>query len=625
MTKERTRRKLSAILSADVKGYSRLMGENEAATVQTLKAYREVMTSFIQQHQGRVVDSPGDNLLAEFGSVVDALDCAVKIQHELKAKNKELPEKSRMEFRIGINLGDVIEDEERIYGDGVNIAARVESLADGGGICISSTAYDQIGKKLALGYEYLGEQTVKNIEKPIRVYKVLTDPEAAGKVIGEEIPKPGKWPRVAIATVVILIIVVGVLAVWNFYFRRPSIEPASVEKTAFSLPDKPSVAVLPFKNLSGDPEQEYFSDGVTNDIITDLSKFRELFVIASNTVFTYKGKRVKVKDVGRELGVRYVLEGSVQKAREKVRINAQLIDATTGHHLWAERYDRELKDLFAVQNEIIQTIVTTLAVEIGVAERARVMHKDTESLEAYDYLLRGWHYYYRFTHSAIREAREMFKKAIELDPSYAEAYVGLAAFHLGLSLMGWTEFPHKALQQAEELVQKALSLDPSNPHAHEVLGTVYLYRTQYDLATTELQRAIELNPNDARSYRMLGRVMLYIGRTDDAIHSLETALRFDPNTDVYMNLGLAFYLKGRYDDSIRTLKRGVSRKPDLVWNHIALAAAYAQSGRSKEASRAATTVLRLHPFFEVDSFGSLFRNPEDRARIAKGLRKAGLK
>ena len=293
MAEEGFKRKLTAILSADVEGYSRLMGEDEEATVRTLTTYREVLTTLIQQHNGKVVDSPGDNLLAEFVSVVYAVHCAVAVQKEIGSRNDELPENRRMQFRIGVNLGDVIEDEERIYGDGVNVAARTEGLADGGGICVSGTAYDQIAKKLPLGYEYLGEQKVKNIEKPIRVYRVLMDPEAAGKVIGEKRPISRHWRWAAVA----LIVVAGALAIWNFYFRPPPIEPASVEKMAFPLPDKPSIAVLPFVNMSGDPEQEYFSDGLTEEIITGLSKIPQLFVIARNSTFTYKGKPVKVQQI----------------------------------------------------------------------------------------------------------------------------------------------------------------------------------------------------------------------------------------------------------------------------------------------------------------------------------------
>ncbi len=629
MPPQRAKRKLSAILSADVKGYSRLMGEDELATVDTLKKYRGVMATLVQQYKGRVVDSPGDNILSEFPSVVDAVECAVKVQEELKARNAELPENRRMEFRIGVNLGDVIEDEGRLYGDGVNIAARVEGLAEGGGICISGTAYDQVKNKLSLGYKYLGEHAVKNIAEPVRAYRVLIDPEYAGKVIGEKRTIPARRVRAAMAAGVVLVVGAAAVVIWKYSLRPapPPMEVASKEKMAFPLPDKPSIAVLPFNNLSGDPEQEYFSDGITNDIITDLSKFREMLVIASNTIFTYKGMPVKIKDVGRELGVRYVLEGSVQRAGEKVRVNAQLIDATTGHHLWAERYERELKDLFAVQNQIVQTIVSTLAVKIDAAERARVMRKDTESMEAYDYLLHGLEYDRSRTRSGNIKARQMFERAIDLDPHYASAYVGLGTTYLNLPRYGWTEFPNQAVKQAHDLAKKALSIEESNAGAHTLLGLVYRYRGQYDLAASELQRAIELNPNDASALASFGMLMLYSGRPDDAIHFLEATLRMDPNMveHQFLLLGLAYYLKGRHDDSIRTLELGLSRMPDFVGLHLALAAAYAQSGRSEGAEREAATVLRLHPFFEVDSYGSRFRNPADRASIVEGLRKAGLK
>ena len=478
MSPQRAKRKLSAILSADVKGYSRLMGEDELATVDTLKKYRGVMATLVQQYKGRVVDSPGDNILSEFPSVVDAVECAVKVQEELKARNAELPENRRMEFRIGVNLGDVIEDEGQLYGDGVNIAARVEGLAEGGGICISGTAYDQVKNKLSLGYKYLGEHAVKNIADPVRAYRVLMDPEYAGKVIGEKRAIPARRVRAAMAAGVVLVVGVAAVAIWKYYLAPapPPVEVTSKEKMAFPLPDKPSIAVLPFTNLGGDPEQEYFSDGITNDIITDLSKFRQMLVIASNTVFTYKGMPVKIKDVGRELGVRYVLEGSVQRTTGKVRINAQLIDATTGHHLWAERYERELKDLFDVQDQIVQTIVATLAVKIDAAERERVMRKDTESLEAYDYQLQGLEHTHPKTRPENTKARQAFEKAIGLDPRYASAYAGLGTTYLNLIRYGWTEFLAQSLQRAHDLAQKALSIDESNAAAHALLGDVYRYR-----------------------------------------------------------------------------------------------------------------------------------------------------
>ena len=407
MTTQEVKRKLTAILSADVKGYSRLMGEDEEGTTRTLNTYREVMTGLIQHHHGRVVDATGDNTLAEFASVVDAVRCAVEIQKELKTRNEELPENRRMEFRIGINLGDVIEEEGKLFGDGVNIAARLESLSEAGGICISGTAYDQVENKLSLGYEYLGEQAVKNIAKPVRVYRVLMEPEAAGKVIGEKNVKPGQWKRVAIGLAVILIVVVAAIVIWKFYMipapqpevaskekitvapsekpsvtvptsPAPSVEPAlkekvtpplpekvtkptpppapkmevaSKEKMAFPLPDVPSIAVMPFVNMTDDPKQEFLSDGITENIITALSKVPRLFVISRQSTFFYKGKPVKIRQVSEELGVRYVMEGSVQRSADRIRINAQLVDALTGRHVFAEQYNRDLTDLFALQDE----------------------------------------------------------------------------------------------------------------------------------------------------------------------------------------------------------------------------------------------------------------------------------
>ncbi|MEE9151849.1 MAG: adenylate/guanylate cyclase domain-containing protein, partial [Thermoplasmata archaeon] len=341
MTEEGFKRKLTAILSADVEGYSRLMGEDEDATIRTLTTYRELMSTLIQKHRGRVVDSPGDNLLAEFGSVADAVRCAVEVQEELRVRNAELPENRRMEFRIGINLGDVVQEGERIYGDGVNITARVEGLAEGGGICISGTVYDSIKNKLSLSYESLGEHTVKNITEPVRVYRMRVGPE-----VREEKAGPRRWQKAALAAVVVLVVAAGAWAIWNFYFRPPPIEPASVEKMAYPLPDKPSIAVLPFVNMSGDPEQEYIADGISESIITALCKIPEMFVIARTSTSTYKGKSVKTQQVSEELGVRYVLEGSVQKAGDRIRVTAQLIDAISSHHLWADRYDRDIEDFF---------------------------------------------------------------------------------------------------------------------------------------------------------------------------------------------------------------------------------------------------------------------------------------
>jgi adenylate cyclase len=463
MTTERVRRKLSAILRADVKGYSRLMREDEVATLDTLRAYRKAMSALIQKHRGRVVDTPGDNVLAEFGSVVDAVQCAVEVQQELKDRNTELPENRRMEFRIGVNLGDVIEEEERIYGDGVNEAARVEGLADAGGICISGTVFDHVRTKLSVGYEYLGEQTVKNIPEPVRVYRVLMEPEAAGKVIGEKRPGLGRGQRVALGFVATLVVVGAAVAVWHFYFRFPPIEAASVGKMAYPLPDKPSIAVLPFVNMSEDPKQEFFSDGMTEEIITSLSKVPYLFVIARNSRFSYKGKPVKIRQVAEELGVRYMLEGSVRRADSRLRINAQLIDATTGGHLWAERYERELKDIFALQDEITRKILVALEVRLTSGEQATIRGKGTDNLEAYLKVLQAIEHLRRTSKEGVSLARQLAEEAIALDPEYARPYRIVATCHITDIFWGLSKSRKKSMEQAVEMAQKAISLDESDP------------------------------------------------------------------------------------------------------------------------------------------------------------------
>ena len=626
MTQEGYKRKLTAILSADVIGYSRLMRDNEEATVRDLAAHRVLISENIKQHHGRIVDSPGDNVLAEFASVVDAVNCALKIQWEMKQANTEIPDNRRMVFRIGINLGDVIEQDGQLYGDGVNIAARVEGLATGGGISISGTVYEHIKDKLSLGYHYLGEQEVKNIPEPVRIYRLLTEPEAAGKVIGEKTQKLSRRQRMTL-TVGMVLLGIAAVVIWIFYWV-PAHTPEKVitpEKTSAILSGKPSVAVLPFKNLSGDTEQDYFSDGVTNDIITDLSKFSGVFIIASNTMFTYKNKSVKIEEIGQELGVRYVVEGSVQKAGDKVRINAQLIHAASGLHLWAERYERDLKGIFALQGEIVQTIVATLAIKVGEAELARAMHKDTDNLEAYDYLLRGSEYIGK-GRSANIKAKEMFRKAIELDPDYGSAYYVLGWTYFMDATSGWTEFPVKAMQRAQDLARKALSFDESKAGPYRLLGTCYLYQGEYDLAISELQRAIALNPNSPGGYHSLGWGLLFAGLTDEAIKALETALRLDPNRRATpFFLGLGYYFKGRYNDAIQILKKGLSRAPNHEDMHITLAAVYAQAGHREDAAREAKKVLEIRPFFEVDAYGTALRNPTNRKHIQEGLRKAGLK
>jgi TolB-like protein/class 3 adenylate cyclase len=408
MGAEGFKRKITAIMSSDVVGYSKLMGDDEAATVKTLESYKGVMSALIDQHRGRVIDSPGDNMLSEFASVVDAVQCAVAIQKELNSRNAELPENRKMRFRIGINLGDVIQEEDRIYGDGVNIAARLEALADPGGICVSKTAFDHVETKLLLGYEFLGEQEVKNIAKPVGAYRVVMEPRVTVAEIKGKKEAIAFWRRKAavFGAIALLVIIIGV-TVWQFYSRPTPIEPASVEKMAHPLPDKPSIAALPFDNLSGDPNQEYLSDGLTDEIIATLSRVPKIFVIARNSTFTYKGKPVKVQQVSEELGVRYVLEGSVKKAGNRMRITAQLIDAINGHHLWAKQYDRTLDDIFALQDEITKKIITAMQVKLTEGDRALTAAKDTENLEAYLKYLQANEYINQLNWESLTLARKL--------------------------------------------------------------------------------------------------------------------------------------------------------------------------------------------------------------------------
>jgi len=630
MTTQEVKRKLAAILSADVKGYSRLMGEDEKGTVRTLNAYKEMMSNLIHQYHGRVVDAVGDNVLAEFASVVDAVECGVEIQKELKTRNGELPENRRMEFRIGVNLGDVIEEGEQIYGDGVNIAARLESLAEAGGICISGTAYDQVENKLGLGYQFLGEQTVKNIAKPVRVYRVLMEPEAAGKVIGEKRAKPRQWQRTVLIVVAILIVGAVAFAVWKSYIRpTPSVEIASKEKMAFPLPDKPSIAVLPFVNMSGDPKEEYFSDGITEEIITALSKVPHLFVISRQSTFTYKGKPVKVKQVSEELGVRYVLEGSVRKSGDKVRITAQLIDALTGHHLWADRYDRDLKDIFALQDEITMKIITALQVKLTQGEQAAMIAKGTKNLEAFLKCLQSLASLTTHTKEGNALGRKLAEEAIALDPKYSRPYVALAQTYILDVLLGITESPEKSMAKAMELIKKAISLDETDAAAHGVLGYMYTMMGQHDKAIVEAERSVSLNPNDASNLTRLSFVLNNAGRAEEAISLLKSVKRLNPTPPqaYYVHLSTAYRLTGQYKEAIETAKEALKHVPNNQLAYLQLVTAYSMAGQEQEARAAAAEVLKINPKFSLEQYAKTiyFKNKFDTDRTLEALRKAGLK
>jgi len=634
MPEQGFKRKLTAILSADAVGYSRLMAEDEAATVTTLATYREVMTSLIKQHRGRVVDSPGDNVLAEFASVVDAVQCAVAVQNEFQTRNAELAENRRMEFRIGINLGDVIDEENRIYGDGVNVAARLEALADPGGICVSKTAFDQIETKLPLGYEYLGKQSVKNIPKPVGAYRVLMQPRVtvAGEAKSER-TKP-LWRRrailVAIAAVLILAVAVGF---WHFYMRRPSVEPALVEKMAYPLPDKPSIAVLPFTNMSDEPQQEYFCDGMTEDLITDLSKISGLFVIARNSTFVYKGKPIKIRQVAEELGVRYVLEGSVRKAGDKLRITAQLIDATTGHHLWADRYTGIINDVFHFQDTIGQKIVDALAIQLVSEEQISLAHKDTDNIQAYDMFLKGWEHYLRWTPKDFLEAIPFFEKAVQIDPNYERAYAALAAtyYHgsklrLGLNQFGVSQ--EDGLLLAREYLENAMK----NPTAlaHYLASYMNLYRYQWQEALVEAERGIAIEPNNAIINNHMGFVLTMVGNPKQGLDFIQKAMRLDPHypaMPLYLE-GLAYFHMEEFEKAITLFQRSLKFDQEMfTGSGRFLAATYALLGRDDDAKELVTK-LRTKYAGDMYLYNLMrltpFKNLKIADQFAEGCAKAGL-
>jgi adenylate cyclase len=623
VTKVRAKRKLSAILSADVKGYSRLMGEDEVGTVSTLKEYREVMSKLIKEYRGRVVDSPGDNVLAEFASVVDALECSIEIQKNLKIKNAELSDNRKMEFRIGVNLGDVIEDEDRVYGDGVNIAARIEGLAEPGGICISGSGFEQVRNKVPLGYEYLGEHTVKNIVQPVKVYRILVQPEHAGKVIGEKGPNRTQWRLAAVAAVVL---VAGALALWNFYFRPPPIEPASKEKMAFPLPDKPSIAVLPFVNMSGDPKQEYFSDGLTEEIITALSRIPEMFVIARNSTFTYKGKPVKVQRVAEELGVHYVLEGSCQRSGDKVRVTMQLIDALKGHNIMSERLERNMEEIFALQDDLTKSIITAVQAKLTEGDGARLHAKGTANIEAYLMFLEARELLYRFTKDGNALASRKLEEVIALDPGYPSAYGLLSNAYVMDMVYGVS--PRESMQKATEAAKKAVALDDSNASGHVNLGFVYSWKKEHDKAIAENERAVELEPGSAGTWFSLGRALDYACRHQEAIELFKKAIRMNPlgNTVYYFHLGNAYFNVGKYEEGISAHKKALQISPTNFAAHRGLAACYAQLGRNEDAIFHAQEVLKYSPKFSVTEYvrQAPWKDSSLTECWANALRKAGL-
>jgi adenylate cyclase len=585
VSEEGVERKLTAILAADVVGYSRLMGEDEAGTLARLKSLRkDLVQPKITGGHGRIVKLMGDGLLAEFPSVVEAVRCAVDIQQDMIGREPDLPDEQRIRLRIGVNLGDIIVEGSDIYGDGVNIAARLEALADPGGICISGKVYEEVKNKLPTAFEDLGEQEVKNIREPVRVHR-WTDTVAD--------PVPGM---------------------------------AGAEG-ALPLSDKPSIAVLPFTNLSGDPEQGYFADGISEDITTDLSKVSGLFVIARNSSFAYKGQNPDVRKVSHELGVRYVLEGSVRKASGRVRINAQMIDGSTGGHIWAERYDRKVEDIFAVQDEVTHAIIDALKVELGDKEQARREGRGKVNPEAYDCLLRARQCLDQMSAKSLNDSRIMLMRAIELDPGLAAAYATLSIIYCTEYLNKWNDPSPNHLEQALEFARQACERDKNEPRAYYALAHCQMWLMNWDDAERAAQRALELDPNFAGGFAALGLVRDYTGRHEDAVSLFERALKLHPQYGMALQyLGRAQFALGRYDEAERTFTRRLIHSPRSDMTRAFLASLYGHTGRAQDAHRLWQEVMELNSDFSVEHIRRVlpFRDPLWFDRFVDGLSKVGL-
>jgi adenylate cyclase len=617
LSSERVERRLAAILAADVAGYSRLMGANEEATHVRLKSLRrELIDPKITEHRGRIVHTTGDGMLIEFPSVVEAVRCAVEVQHSMADRNLEVPADQRIDFRVGINLGDVIVEDGDIYGDGVNVAARLEALAEPGGICISGTVRNHIGDRLALTLIDLGERSVKNIARPVRVYRInvaaktgasptIRTPHVEARITRKS------WQVAALVFAVVALIGAGV-SLW----RKPGGSPH---------PERPSIAVLPFANQSGDAADNYFSEGITGDIINALGRFPTLTVKVASLEAPLKDK-VTPAEIGRSLGVRYLVQGNVRRAADRVRVSARLTDAQQGTVLWSEQFEKQLKDIFDVQDAITLHVAGTLAANLTRLEQQRALAKRPENLDAYDLVLRGRAALLRWSRSENREARQLFEQALRLDPNYAAAYAGLGLAYRYMATLGWTEFPDEMLARAEKVARKALSLDPESVAAYQVLSGVHTIRLQYDLALAETDRALAINPSDSESHAARGDALLWMGRVDEAIAQLEIAFALNSNLSAAnaFALGLTYYLSRRLEDAVRFLERDALRNPDYVYTSVLLAAAYGQLGRAADAQRMAEEVRRRLPMFDARTFGSRLHNRAHHDYVSEGLAKAGL-
>jgi adenylate cyclase len=588
---ERVERRLAAILAGDVAGYSRLMGLDEEGTLAALKGHRRaVVDPKIAEHRGRIVKTTGDGILVEFASVVDAVRCAVDIQRQMTERNTQVPPERRIELRIGLNVGDIIIDDKDIYGDGVNIAARLQALAEPGGICVSRIVRDEVRDKLDFSFEDMGEQQVKNIARPVPTHRVRLETQADAAVAAALTPT----------------------------------------RSARPLPQKPSIAVLPFANMSGDAEQEYFSEGITEDIITSLSYNHSFFVISRSTSFTYKGPGVDVGKVGRELGVRYVLEGSVRRAGNRVRITAQLIEAATGHHLWADRYDRELADVFAVQDEIARSIIGAIAPGIIAAEIRQAQRKDPDQLDAWDRTVRAHWHVRRFTREDLAEARRLLTEAIALDPTNSMAYADLALARHFEAVFGWGDGPVESHNRLGEAARKALATDDSDAMAHTTLAIFELFSGRHEEARRRLHRALELNPNSEFARGYLGASYGFGGDYETALPHLEESIRLSPRSLLlvvwHMCKGWAAFLAERYEEAVAFTEHAREANPEFPDIYAVLASAHGYLGNTAAARAALDQLLHRMPGLTASDERLVrpFARVADRERFLEGLRKAGL-
>ncbi len=625
-------RRLAAILIADIVGYSRLMNEDEAGTHQAARStFRELVEPKAVQYRGRIIKGTGDGVLMEFGSAVDAVTFAVEVQYAMRERNHDVPDDRQILLRIGVNIGDIIFESDDIYGDGVNVAARIEGLAEPGGICVARSVYDQVRGKLDLTFKSAGERKVKNIAESVPVHQLLLDDKAQQLVtpVAASSPEPKKKPDIAYAAAAFAVLLVaGALFWWQPWAPSlgdaPSGEPA--KSAALTLPDKPSIAILPFANISGDPKQDYFVDGFTEDLITNISQSKELLVIARNSSFKFKGREVKIKQVAGELGVAYVLQGSLRRLGENMRITVQLIDAGNGAHVWAKRYDTPVAKLFDVQDELTREIAGTLLANIGVADLAKSAQKRPKDLSAYDYVLRARAQFSSHEKESTLKARALVEQAIAIDPGFAAAYATLGDTFILAFILQW-EGP-EALDRAYDAGRKAVELDRLSSISHELLGRVFLRRRQHDDAVASLERSIALNPNRSRSYASLADTLTFANRSEEAIKLVRKAIRLDPFYSPRYNLylGRAYYFSKQYDKAMAQLKTCAARAPKFRACYMYLIPTYAELGRQTDAKDAVARLLKIAPKFSIST--SVRKHlpfvPTAMQFYISGLRKAGL-